>query len=122
MSAFKKTFDIKGIPPLVSNGSHGSWQLAARIKRTWKAKLAREMVGHAPMVPFERLRATFTRFSSVEPDEDNLIISFKPVRDALVKYGFVVDDRRANLEAHYRWEHAPAKHGRIRVEVEEIRG
>lgn len=104
----------------MANGSYGNWKRAASEKRKWKALVARELAGLAPPVPFNRLRATFTRHSSVEPDDDGLIHGFKPVRDALVKFGFVVDDKRKNLEAHYAWEKAPQGQGHITVEIESI--
>lgn len=114
---FKLKIRIEGLPRM-ANGSYGSWHRNASEKRKWKAKVARELAGLAPARPYTRLRAVFTRCSSVEPDDDGLSHGFKPVRDALVKFGFVVDDKRRNLEAVYEWRHAPQGQGHIEVEIE----
>jgi hypothetical protein len=108
---------IDGLPRM-ANGSYGSWQRNAAEKKKWKMLMARELAGLAPQVPFTRMRATFTRCSSVEPDDDGLTHGFKPVRDALVRLGFVIDDKRTNLEAVYRWEKVPQGQGHIQVEIE----
>jgi Holliday junction resolvase RusA-like endonuclease len=78
------------------------------------------LMGMTPKRPLDRVRVVFTRFSSVEPDDDGLVHGFKPIRDALVQWGVVVDDKRKNLAAEYRWEKAPPKHGKVRVEIEEL--
>lgn len=116
---FKLTFEIHALPKM-ANGSHGGWQAAAAQRKKWKLLTAQQLMGRAPTVPFQRLRAVFIRCSSMEPDDDGLVHGFKPIRDALVQFGFVVDDKRKNLDAIYRWEKAPAKQGKIRVEIEEI--
>lgn len=116
---FRLSFRIDGLPKM-ANGSHGHWAAAAGERKRWKMLAAQQLVGRAPPLPFQRVRATFTRHSSNEPDDDGLAHGFKPIRDALVKFGFVVDDKRANLEAIYRWEHAPRGQGHVTVEVEEL--
>jgi hypothetical protein len=91
------------------------------------------VVGSArPDEPLRRARVTLTRRSSVEPDYDNLVASFKPVVDALtrsrknrngrwiIRADVLADDTPKILDREYRWEHAPSRHGSIRVEVEEL--
>jgi hypothetical protein len=107
---------IQGLPRM-ANGGHGSWQRGARERREWKVRVARELIGLAPAVPLDRLYVRFTRCSSVEPDYDGLVHGFKPVRDALVRYGFVVDDRNQNVVAEYLWKRTPLRKGHIRVEM-----
>lgn len=113
----KLTVTIAGLPRM-ANGGHGSWQQSAAERKKWKAKVARELAGMAPTRPFTKIRVTFIRLSSVEPDYDGLVHGFKPVRDALVKFGFVVDDKNKNLEAVYSWEKADQGKGHIRIEME----
>lgn len=115
----KFSIRIDGLPRM-ANGSYGGWQRNAAEKKKWKTKAARELTGLAPGVPFERIRVTFTRCSSVEPDFDGLVHGFKPVRDALVKFGFVVDDKNRNLEATYLWMHAPQGQGHIKLDIESV--
>lgn len=116
----KLSITIKGLPKMGTNGGVGGWRSDAAIKRKWKMAVAKELVGLAPLKPFHKVKATFTRCSAVEPDDDNLRIGFKPLRDALVKFGFVIDDKRENMDAHYFWEKVPNNKGCVRIEVEGI--
>ena len=111
--------EIRGLPKM-ANGGHGSWQRAHGSRKKWKTLVARELVGLAPRKPFEFCRVLFTRHSSVEPDYDGLVHGFKPLRDALVTYGFVVDDKNSNMKAEYVWAHAPAKNGYVSIDFEGI--
>lgn len=112
---------LPGLPKM-ANGSQGSsWRSGAAQKAKWKIAVARELVGLAPSQPFDEANVTFIRGSSVEPDDDNLSIGFKPLRDALVKYGFVVDDKPKNLKAKYKWEKSPVRKGFVRIEFEGIK-
>ena len=72
-----------------------------------------------PSVPLERARLTFTRHSPMRPDDDNLAVSFKSVRDALI--GILIrDDSPAVIGTpDYRWEKAPPRKGFVTVEVRE---
>ena len=113
---FRLRFIIKGLPRM-ANGGHGSWQRTAGERKKWKSKVARELAGLAPDRPFTKIRAVFIRRSFVEPDYDGLVHGFKAIRDALVRYAFVVNDRTSNIEAVYRWEKAPQGGGHIEVEI-----
>lgn len=113
------SFDIPGLPKM-ANGGHGNWRADHGQKKKWKQWVGECLMGRFPPKPLARARVTFTRFSSSEPDDDGLAHGFKPVRDALVIYGIIQDDKRKNLEAVYRWERAKPKAGFIRVEIEEL--
>lgn len=110
------SFELTGLPPM-ANGNKGGWQKKHRIAKAWKTRLGYMLMGKTPKVPWLHIRVVFTRFSSVEPDDDGLAHGFKPIRDALVEYGLVADDSRKHLASEYRWEKAPAKYGKIRVEI-----
>ena len=77
--------------------------------------------------PIERAHVVFIRRSSREPDSDNLIWSFKAVRDLLQPaskrnprgLGLIVGDDPQHLEAEYRWEKAPRGKGSVQIEVSE---
>jgi hypothetical protein len=118
-AVYKAAFEIPGLPKM-ANGSHGGWQREYGERRKWHKWVGHCLMGNVPPRPLYKIRATFVRCSSVEPDDDGLIHGFKPVRDALVKWGVVVDDKRRNIEATYLWEHAPRGKGKIRVELEEV--
>lgn len=77
--------------------------------------------GKKPPQPLPRARLTLTRFSSVEPDSDGLVSSFKHVIDGLVECGVLVNDRFSNIGMpDYRWSKVKPKQGAIHVVVEEI--
>lgn len=105
---------IYGLPRM-ANKIPKTWQARAALTRKWKTAVARELVGLAPKKPWSWLRVEFIRHSSVEPDFDGLVHGFKPLRDALVKYGFVKDDAPKFFEAVYKWEKAPARKGFVEI-------
>lgn len=113
-------FELQGLPKM-ANGSHGNWRADHGAKMAWRKKVGLAlMLKHKPNPPLKLAKATFTRFSSVEPDDDGLTHGFKPIRDALKFYGIIEDDKRKNLVAEYRWEKAAPKQGKIKVKVEEV--
>lgn len=115
-------FQIEGLPKMITNGSQGSWRAKAGNARLWKSNVMTALRG--TQGPRERLKCakcTFIRFSSAEPDDDNLRASFKPVRDGLVLAGIMVNDRPENMpEPIYKWQKCKPKSGHIYVKVEEI--
>lgn len=110
---------IDGLPKM-ANGGHGSWGQDHKRKKKWKTLVARELVGLAPPKPFSWIYVEFIRHSSVEPDYDGLVHGFKALRDALVKFGFVKDDKNRNMEAVYRWEKAEAKKGFVEIVISAV--
>ena len=112
-------FEIDGLPK-TNPADNRHWRSVQRDKREWQASVHLATVGKRPSEPLSKARATFTRFSSVEPDDDNLRYSFKYIRDGLIKSGIIVDDAPWYLEAEYLWEKAPPKKGKVRVRVEKL--
>lgn len=109
-------FEIMGLPKM-PNGGHGNWRADHARKMLWRKRVGSVLWGQVPSEPFKKAHAVFTRCSSIEPDGDNLVIGFKPVRDALKFYGIILDDKPSCLTAEYRWEKAKQKAGRIKVTV-----
>ena len=116
---YRLRFKIAGLPKM-ANGGHGSWQRDAAEKKKWKLLVAKELVGRSPGTPFDCIVVKFIRHSATEPDFDGLVHGFKSIRDALVKFGLVVDDKNKNMRAEYLWKFAPRGKGHIEVEVEEV--
>lgn len=112
-------FVVAGLPKL-PNGSHGHWRVMAAHKKEWKKKAFAACWHKRPPKPLEFAHATFTRHSSVEPDDDNLTSSFKAVRDGLKQSGIIVDDKSKHLKSTYLWVKAAPKAGFISVKVEGI--
>lgn len=116
---YRIEIELPGLPKM-ANGSHGHWTTRYREANRWKAAVIAAIGSRRPEKPFEKVRCVFTRFSCVEPDDDGLTHGFKPIRDALVRAGIVIDDKRSNMESSYRWERAPRGRGKISVVVEGI--
>lgn len=114
-------FELKGLPT-TTNGSHGHWATKAKAKRKWidaVMKYVAKEKAHPPE-PLAKAKLTLTRCSSSECDFDNLVISFKPVTDGLVRAGVLTDDKPSVIgQSKYLWEKAKAGQGKIRVKVEE---
>lgn len=104
----------------MANGSHGHWRTRYHAERKWLAMTLLAIAGKKPSSPLEKVRCEFVRFSSSEPDFDGLVHGFKPIRDALVKGGVVVNDKPSNMEAKYCWEKASPKCGKVKVIVEGV--
>lgn len=104
----------------MANGSHGHWAVVAAQRKKWQKLVGQCLMGRVPRSPFDRIKVTFTRCSSSEPDYDGLVHGFKPIRDALVLFGVATDDKNKNMEAVYQWELAPRGRGKVRVEIEEL--
>ena len=73
-----------------------------------------------PPKPYAKARVLYVRYSSVEPDYDGLVSSFKIIQDSLVRCGVVENDRQSNLQAKYEWRKIGQGHGKIVVNLEEI--
>ena len=112
--------------PRPNPSSNVHWRTKHRDRQKWVV-LMRDALGPKLHPPLEHAKVTFTRFSSREPDSDNLVASFKLVRDLLMVagkrnaggLGLIVDDSPAHLEAVYAWKAAKPNQGRIEIVVEE---
>jgi len=104
-----------------SNGSHGHWKESWAIKRRWKLNTIRAIGLNMPDEPLKKARCTFVRSSTSEPDDDNLRISFKPIRDALKVARVIEDDKPENMpDPVYKWERGKRGKGYIKVIVEGV--
>lgn len=114
-------FAIPGLPKLQS-GSFGHWRARRDHDKKWK-----ELVWHAiletgarPPKPFERAELICTRYSASKspPDSDNLASSFKPLIDACVESGLLVDDAPSAIgRPIYRWEKCGRGKGYVTISI-----
>ena len=129
MSEGRIVLDVPRLPPCnASRNVH--WRVKYTERQDWGVLLKLAMGRQSRVgLPFARARAVFTRQSSREPDSDNLVASFKLVRDLLqveamrrnpYGLGIIQSDAPGWLEAEYRWEKAARGKGGIRIEVEAI--
>jgi len=113
--------DIPGLPRLQSGTLH--WRLRHKERREWHEAVGWEIQrqGGTKVLPPEPLQSAHlccTRYSPVEGDYDNLVVSFKPLLDGLKIAGVIADDHPSVIgRPLYRWKKAPPKKGHVRIEV-----
>ena len=74
-----------------------------------------------PAKPFKKAKICYSRFSSREPDFDNLVNSFKRVQDCLIKCGIIENDKPSNIgQPTYVWISAKKNEGRIEITIEQV--
>lgn len=117
------SFELIGLPRTNASDRRNHW-VAVKEKTAWKqhtlaALMAcRDLHASRAELPLAQAKLRLTRYSAREPDYDGLVASFKYIVDALVDGGVIADDKPSVIgQPEYRWEHAPPKHGRVRVEV-----
>jgi Holliday junction resolvase RusA-like endonuclease len=116
---YKLEFEIKGLPKTPNIRQH-YWARAKHVAE-WKSKVFAACWHMKPSAPLIKALITFTRVSSVEPDYDNLVASFKACMDGLRQAKIIVDDKKANVgRPEYLWEKCKPAHGRVRIKVEEV--
>lgn len=113
MKLFKADYEIgKALPILQGDKMH--WRKRASYRSKWH-KRVHEMLLEANHWPLDddgrrriitRVRLTCVRFSSGQPDYDNLVASFKPVVDGFLEKhgGWLLDDNpQVIVRRHYGW-------------------
>ena len=115
-------FEIPGLPPIISN-SRGNWRKRHADNKKWARFVYEALLlsRQLPDKPFSRAVLHCARFSSVSPDYDGLVISFKCIIDALVDCRVLANDKFENIGApNYTWEKCKKNQGHIKVTVEPI--
>lgn len=113
--------EIPGLPKTTNSGGRMHWSRKVREAKHWKAAVWTHTIGRRPVVPLKRAAITFIRHSSVEPDFDGLVSSFKHTLDALTDAHIIENDKPSIVGTPtYRWVKAAPKHGKITIIVEEI--
>ena len=97
---------VDRLPPLNTSDRRRHWSVQHKEAEAWKWLVFGELGGDIPKRPWRKVKMICTRHSSRQPDYDNLVASFKPVIDALVKNSVIADDRPDNFEGEhpdYEW-------------------
>lgn len=85
--------------PLTRNQADGAkWYGRHRQAKLWRTEVHVAMGRRAQ--PPEKARVTITVYRARRQDPDNAVASVKPVLDAMVKTGWLKDDRHECLELH----------------------
>lgn len=117
---FRLEFTLCGLPS-TANSHKAHWAVAGKERKKWRQATKMRTFLLRPFQPLTACRLTCTRFSSSEPDFDNLVISFKSVLDGLKDAGIIKDDKSSIVkERKYLWEKVARDEGMIRVLVEEL--
>lgn len=109
---------IPKLPTLSMNGPHGCWRIKMVRTRQWQKTVVLAVGHQKPEEPLKRAFITYIRHSSVQPDYDNLVSSFKAIQDGLKAAGVIVDDKHSVVGVpKYLWEKAPRGRGFVTIEV-----
>lgn len=118
------TFVVALDPPSlnahIQNAGTGRWQYA-KLRKEWTEAMAiAQVTEHVPIAAAKR-RVTLTRLFSGRQkrrDRDNLAGGCKPIVDAMIEAGLLVDDDDEYAEIHYAQERGNERG--LRVLIEEI--
>jgi hypothetical protein len=111
---------IPGLPKRTNN-SRSHWRAKHAEAKKWKTLVANHARIYAdiPKKPWANAHLTLTRHSSVRPDYDGLVSSFKHVIDGLIEAGIIANDKHENIGiSTYLWEKCPPRDGHITIVVE----
>jgi hypothetical protein len=112
--------EIPGLPKRTNN-AQANWRAKYAEAKKWKRLVLNAVVfaRKQPKAPCQKAQVTLTRHSSVRPDFDGLVSSFKHVIDGLILAKVIVNDNHDVIGVpEYLWEKAPPKLGRITIKVE----
>lgn len=115
-------FTLKGLPKMTNN-NYTSWKAKMAEARKWKLKVYEKIyeLKAKPPVPYEKVKLTLIRVSSIEPDYDGMVSGFKHIIDGLREAGVIANDKISNIgQPDYRHEKTGPKNGHIKVKVEPL--
>lgn len=105
--------------PLLPNrkGQKRHWAVEHKYRKAWHTAVRAALGTQRPPEPWPHSHLTLTRRSDKQPDEDNLMASWKPVIDGLRACGVIEDDSPKHVIVRSNWKHAPRGQGAISVVV-----
>ena len=120
-ASYHVKIEIPGLPKPANRLLTAHWAVRKKDKDAWyKAVSAAIPRINRPKTPLESVKIKFGRHSTTAPDYDGLVMSFKYVCDALIKFGIIKDDSMKYIGMpEFYWEKAPRGKGFITVEVTE---
>jgi Holliday junction resolvase RusA-like endonuclease len=117
---YSLTFSIDYLPAVGMN-TRTHWRSRHTETQAVDTLVAHAVGARKPAAPLKRAMLTLIRKSSVRPDYDGLVQSFKHVVDALVTIGVLEDDSMEHTgQWDCRWEKAAPKAGQVVVTVREV--
>lgn len=120
---YRLELELTGLPKRINEWSGSSWHSKYRESQKWLKRLMGKMLVNRqspPPRPLNKAKITLTRYSSRSPDYDGLVISFKPLIDALKNHLIISDDSMKVIgKPVYEWVQVRPREGRIKIVVEE---
>jgi hypothetical protein len=117
---YRLELEIPGLPKTTNSLRGGGHWARYTHDQKWKEIVAAKVIGKKPTSPLTKYRLSLTRFSSVEPDFDGVVSSFKVIVDALREAGVIANDKISMTgQWNCSWEKCKPKQGKMRVIVEE---
>lgn len=115
-------FTIHNLPKTPNETLQKHWRVNSGESKKWKRLVWHEILSKgAPLKPLAKAKLTLTRCSSVSPDYDGLVGSFKHVMDGLVESRVIESDKMDCIgKPDYRWEKTAPKKGRIEILIESL--
>jgi len=116
---YRFKFEIDYLPDLPNARSQRSFWRLHNEKKNW-LKYLFSFADKRPKEPLKKCEITMTRCSSRECDLDNLYASLKAPLDALVKAGFIFDDKPSICTLIAKWEKSTQANARMIIEIKEL--
>lgn len=112
---------INALPKRYNENKNAHWAVKHKEMKMWRGFVHVEMLKREqrpPLEPLAKATLELIRRSSVEPDFDNLVQSFKVVVDALTKLKIIQDDKMSVIgQPKYKWQKAPPGRGSVTIRV-----
>lgn len=108
------------LPPTANKYKRMHWTKIKKEKEYWVSIIRGHLDRNPPPRPLDSYKLTLIRYSSVAPDYDGLVLSWKIVIDACQVAGLITNDKICNSGPwDCRWIKAKPKHGSVYIKVEE---
>lgn len=112
-------FELPGLPKTVNQIGRSHWAIKSKEAKRWKSAVfyaCHQNKISELMLPKATLE--LTRFSSREPDVDNMVGSWKHVIDGLVLAQVIIDDKPSVIGSPvFTWEKCKRAEARIRIRI-----
>ena len=117
---YEKSFYIYDLPKTINSIGRKHWAVKKKEAHRWHVLVLYCVSKHRPSKPLKKAKLHLIRFSTMSPDFDGLVSSFKHVIDGLVNARVLEDDKFSNIgQPTYEWKKAKPKEGKIWVEIKE---
>lgn len=118
--SYSCTVEIEQLPKTANSIGKAGWWYTQAERKLWRRLVGHAFLGKQPIKPLKRSTLLCTRFSTTEPDLDNLYASFKFVIDGMKYNAIIEDDKSSNIDLKCSWTKGKRGQGKIRIEITEI--